>query len=149
MIHTRTALAACLLASALALGACSMTPMTPTSRAMMARLYGASEAPPTSSRGSGTADVNLNRQTNVLSWTVTYSGLTGPATGGHFHGPAVAGQNAGVVLPFTGSLASPIHGMATITPAQAADLVEGKWYVNLHTAAHPGGEIRGQVSVHP
>ena len=98
MTHARTALAGCLFASALALGACSMTPMTPASRAMMARLYGASEVPPTSSRGSGTADVNLNRQTNVLSWTVTYSGLTGPATGGHFHGPADAGQNAGVVF---------------------------------------------------
>jgi hypothetical protein len=64
---------------------------------------------------------------------------------GHFHGPAAAGANAGVALGFTGSVESPIKGSATLTPAQLADLTAGKWYVNLHTAANPGGEVRGQV----
>ncbi len=72
--------------------------------------------------------------------------MTGPVTAGHFHGPAAAGANAGVVVPFAGSLASPITGSATLTDAQIADLKAGKWYVNLHTAANPGGEIRGQVN---
>ena len=80
---------------------------------------------------------------------MTYSGLTGPVTGGHFHGPALAGQNAGVVVPFAAGLVSPITGSATLTPTQVADLSAGKWYVNLHTAANPGGEIRGQVTVRP
>ena len=71
--------------------------------------------------------------------------MTGPVTAGHFHGPAAAGANAGVVVPFAGSLASPITGSATLTDPQIADLKAGKWYVNLHTAANPGGEIRGQV----
>jgi hypothetical protein len=62
----------------------------------------------------------------------------------HFHGPAAAGANAGVVLPFANP-ASPIEGQATLTPAQAADLSAGKWYANVHTAANPGGEIRGQM----
>ena len=66
-------------------------------------------------------------------------------TAGHFHGPAPAGANAGVVLPFTGSMASPIEGSATLTQAQVDQLKAGLWYVNLHTAAHPGGELRGQV----
>src|SRR6185295_1748531 len=81
-----------------------------------------------------------------LKWTVTYSGLSGPVTAGHFHGPAPAGANAGVVVPFTGSMASPIEGTATLTDAQMADLVAGKWYANLHTAASPGGEFHGQVT---
>ena len=96
-------------------------------------------------KGTGMADVKLDTATNELTWKVTYSGLTGDATAAHFHGPAEVGQNASVVVPFKGPLASPINGKATITPGQAADLVAGKWYVNIHTAANPGGEIRGQV----
>ncbi|MEO8079450.1 MAG: CHRD domain-containing protein [Caldimonas sp.] len=113
--------------------------------AMSAQLSGASEVPPTSSTGSGKAVVNLDRGTKVLTWTVTYGGTTGPVTAGHLHGPAMPGANAGVVVPFKGSMASPITGSATLTDAQIADLEAGKWYVNLHTAAHPAGEIRGQV----
>jgi len=52
---------------------------------------------------------------------------------------------AGVEVPITGDLTSPITGSASVTDAQAADLRAGKWYVNVHTAANPGGEIRGQV----
>jgi hypothetical protein len=63
----------------------------------------------------------------------------------HFHGPAPVGVNAGVIVPVKGSVASPIRGEATLTPEQSADLLAGKWYFNVHTAANPGGEIRGQV----
>ena len=59
----------------------------------------------------------------------------------------MAGTNAGVVQGFSGSMDSPIKGSATLTAAQAADLLAGKWYVNLHTAANKGGEIRGQATV--
>lgn len=159
MIHCRTVLYSSLLVTLLGLGACStkpmmpmmpMTPSTSTSASTMTtRLSGASEVPPVASNASGTAELNLNKQTNELSWTVTYSGLSGPATGAHFHGPAMAGANAGVVVPMTGSLTSPIRGTASLTAAQAADLMAGKWYVNLHTAANPNGEIRGQFPARP
>jgi CHRD domain-containing protein len=49
------------------------------------------------------------------------------------------------VVPFTGNLASPIKGSATLTDTQIAQLEAGKWYVNIHTAANKGGEIRGQL----
>ena len=110
------------------------------------KLSAASETPPNASEAIGTVAATLNMETNELKWKVVYSGLTGPAVAGHFHGPAEAGKNAGVVLGFKGSVASPITGEATITPEQAKDVAAGKWYVNLHTKANPGGEIRAQVT---
>jgi hypothetical protein len=110
-----------------------------------ADLSGASEVPPVTSAGKGTATASLDTATKTLNWTVTYSGLSGPATAGHIHGPAAPGANAGVLVPFTGGLVSPIKGSATLTDAQISDLEAGRTYVNLHTADNKGGEIRGQL----
>ena len=107
-------------------------------------LNGASEVPPNMTAGSGTAQATLDKNTNLLKYPITYTAPTGPATAAHFHGPATAGANAGVVVPFA-SAANPIEGQITITPAQAADLLAGKWYANVHTAANAAGEIRGQM----
>lgn len=98
------------------------------------------------SAGTGMAMGSLDTVTKVFNYDATYSGLTGPATAAHFHGPAAPGANAGPVVPIANP-ASPIKGQATLTDAQVADLTAGKWYLNIHTAAHPGGEIRGQVEV--
>jgi hypothetical protein len=85
-----------------------------------------------------------------LSWTIRFSDLSGPVTAAHFHGPAMPGENAPPVVPISGrNLASPIQGSAVLTPEQAADFLAGKWYLNLHTAAHPDGELRGQIPAHP
>jgi hypothetical protein len=113
---------------------------------MKATLDGKSEVPPNTSAGKGTADLNYDAASKKLSWKVTYSGLSGPATAAHFHGPAESGKNAGVAVPISNPASSPVEGSATLTDAQAADLVAGKYYVNIHTAANPGGEIRGQVT---
>jgi hypothetical protein len=114
---------------------------------MSATLGGAKEVPPNSSTGSGVAAIKLDG--DVLSWVITYSGMSGPVTNAHFHGPAAAGANAGVIVPFAGSLGSPIAGSQKLTAAQIAGLRSGLWYVNLHSAAFPGGEIRGQVIAAP
>lgn len=114
-----------------------------------ATLDAASEVPPTASSGTGTATATLDTATRRLSWDVSYSGLTGPAMAGHIHGPANPGQNAPVVVPFTGSLASPIKGAKVLTPAQVSALEAGKYYVNIHTAKYKGGEIRGQLMPAP
>lgn len=111
-----------------------------------AKLNGASETPPNASKGAGDAVVNLDTSAKTIAWTVTYQGLSGPATMAHFHGPAAVGQAAGVTVPLGPALASPIKGKATLSDAQIADLTHGLWYVNVHTAAHPAGEIRGQLT---
>ena len=98
-----------------------------------------------SSSGKGAATASLDTNTKTLTWTVDYSGLSGPATAAHIHGPADPGANAGIVVPFSGNLASPIKGSATLTDAQIAQLEAGKWYVNIHTEANKPGEVRGQL----
>lgn len=113
---------------------------------LKATLDGKAEVPPTASSATGTADLNYDAASKKLSWTVTYSGLSGPATAAHFHGPAEPGKNAGVAVPIPNAASSPVKGEATLTDAQAADLLGGKYYINIHTAANPGGEIRGQVT---
>jgi hypothetical protein len=83
-----------------------------------------------------------------LTWRGTYSGLSGNVTAAHFHGgtpPSPPAPNSAVVVP-TPASSSPFEGSATLTDAQAADLLAGRWYHNIHTAANPGGEIRGQVT---
>jgi hypothetical protein len=113
---------------------------------MKATLDGKSEVPPNTSAATGTADIDFDAATKKLTWKLTYSGLSGPATAAHFHGPAEAGKNAGVAVAIPNAGTSPAEGSATLTDAQAADMAAGKYYVNVHTAANPGGEIRGQVT---
>jgi CHRD domain len=111
-------------------------------------LSGAQSVPPIDSAGSGSADITYDSATRVVTWTITYSGLPGPATMAHFHGPAASGKNGPVVIWLTkqGSPAeSPITGQVTLTPEQAQQFSAGEWYINVHTQSHPGGEIRGQV----
>ena len=149
MNRIRRSLSLTLLASVLALGACAAPPVASSSVAISAKLAGSSEVPANASAGTGALEASFDKQTLLLTWSVSYSGLSGPVKAGHFHGPAVAGQNAGVALGFSGSMDSPIKGSATLTAAQAADLLAGKWYVNLHTAASPAGEVRGQATPAP
>lgn len=112
---------------------------------MQATLDGAQQSPAVDVPGKGSAQLTFDTESKKLEWTVEYSDLSGAPAAGHFHGPADKGANADVAVPFEGELASPIKGSATLTDAQAADLLAGKYYINLHTAAHKGGEIRGQV----
>ena len=111
-------------------------------------LTGAQQVPPIQIPGTGTADLTYDPSTRVLTWTITYGGLSGPVTMAHVHGPAAEGKNGPVVIWISkqgSSAASPISGQATLTPEQAQQFAAGEWYINVHTKAHPAGEIRGQV----
>ena len=151
MIIFRNLLVFSAVATALALTACVSAPMPAPAPvayngiALMANLSAAKEVPPNASVGTGVLQANYDKATNTLNWTITHSGLTGPVRSAHFHGPSTAGINTGVALGINGDLDSPIKGSAVLTAAQAADMLAGKWYLNLHTAIHVAGEIRGQV----
>jgi CHRD domain len=108
-------------------------------------LKASNEVPPNNSKATGSAEASFDTATKRLSATVTFSGLSGPSIGIHLHGPGEPGKNAGIVLPFNFVL-SPAKLSATLTDSQAADLMAGRWYVNVHTELHPGGEIRGQLT---
>jgi hypothetical protein len=100
-------------------------------------------------RDKGTAELTYDPDTRIVTWTINFSDLSGPATMAHFHGPAMAGRNGPVILWLTnkGSPAeSPIQGSATLTPDQAKEFSAGQWYINVHTNKNPAGEIRGQVN---
>ena len=100
--------------------------------------------------GTGSATITFDDVTNLLSWNISWSGLSGALTVAHFHGPALPNQNAGVQVDFL-SIApgNPSIGSATITASQATDLLNELWYLNIHSSTFTGGEIRGQVTVVP
>jgi CHRD domain len=112
-------------------------------------LSGAQQAPVVQTNGSGTATLTYDPATRRLTWSVAFSGLSSDATMAHFHGPAAAGKNAGVLIWISKQgtpPATPITGETTLTPEQAQQFMAGDWYINVHTKEHPGGEIRGQVA---
>jgi hypothetical protein len=130
----------------LALASCLATasPALAETVAFKANLASSAEVPPNDSPATGAATITYDTGSKKLTWQGTYSGLSGAPTAGHFHGPAETGKNAGVAVPITAA-SSPFQGSADLTDAQAADLMAGRWYLNIHTDAHKGGEIRGQV----
>jgi hypothetical protein len=134
-------------AVALTLAAClaGIAPVNAETVALKADLKGASEVPPNDKTGSGSVTITVDTATKRLTWNGTVTGLSGNPTAAHFHAPAEPGKNAGVIVPI-GNPGPKLEGSAELTDAQMADLLAGRVYVNVHTAAHPGGELRGQVT---
>ena len=132
----------------LALGAFLAVPAWTTASAQVvnlkAELKGTNEVPPINVKGSGQVTATFDPATKKLTWKGTLTDLTAPPTMAHFHGPAEATKNAGiaVIIPNPGPT---FQGEATLTDPQIRDMMAGMWYVNIHTAAHPAGEVRGQL----
>jgi hypothetical protein len=129
--------------------ACSTTePVSPIMYTIEAAMGGGSEVPAVNTAARGELRGTLNNQTREIRYVITCRDLSGPATAAHFHGPASASENAGVQVDIgPGCTTSARNGSATLSAQQMSDLMAGRMYVNVHTARHPGGEIRGQVGV--
>ena len=122
-------------------------------------LTGAQETPATPTTALGTMDVSYSKETRILTYNVTWSGLTGPVAAMHIHGLAPRGYAAGVVqniitssggistpgaaYPATGKFSGTL--LADGVVVKELDLLNGMYYMNIHTATYPGGEIRGQI----
>jgi len=111
-------------------------------------LSGDQEVPAVDTPGNGIAFVTIDTDTMELTWDVSYQDLLGNSTAAHFHGPADFGENAGVQVGMSGDFGNTsgtLMGSTTISASQMQDLIDGLWYINIHSTLHPGGEIRGQV----
>ncbi|MCC6675595.1 MAG: CHRD domain-containing protein [Phycisphaerales bacterium] len=115
----------------------------------VALLDGGQEVPPAVTPALGVGLFNLNTTTNELSYYVLFNGLSAAQTASHIHGIALPGVAAGVRQPIP--VGSPSTGMWVYPEADEQAIIDGRMYVNIHTTAFPGGEIRGQIvtSVNP
>lgn len=111
-------------------------------------ISGLQEVPANAATGTGTGTVTYLPDTNVLSWVINWQGLTGSPTAMHFH-LAAAGANGphGIhIMSFdTATAGSSVGAVVNPSPAVVTALFNGGMYINIHTLAHPAGEIRGQV----
>lgn len=114
-----------------------------------AKLAPASEAPPSQRRAEGVADLTLDTESKVLSWKVTYSGLSGPLIGAHFKAPPEPGSAVGATMDLAPPLTNPVVSSARLNDIQIGDLRAGLWSVNLLTAKNPHGELRGDLERAP
>jgi hypothetical protein len=145
------------LAAAGAAMACSDDPTGPQSTMYVAQMSGTNEVPALTTGGTGTATFTLSGK--MLSYTVTVNGLSGNAAASHIHFGA-AGTNGGILYPFSAAgvqsgqvatgtidLTQPVsNGTTSISGDSLLSLLNGGLlYTNVHTAANPGGEVRGQI----
>lgn len=114
-------------------------------------IEGSQEVPARATSGNGSMDLVYNRELRTLSYTVRWNSLTGPVTIAHIHGTAARGTNAGILQDWSASITKAVAGTYTGTVLidgvvfNEEDLLLGRYYVNIHTTANPGGEIRGQI----
>ena len=109
-----------------------------------ASLSAANETPPTQSAGYGVMDARYMPTMQTLEWRLYFGKLSGPVTYAFLQGPDGVGNERADMVPINPPFEGNIQkGSATLTAAQAADLLAGKWSVELRTAQFPGGEIRG------
>ena len=113
---------------------------------------GANERPtPVTTSATGTISGTYDPNTNILTYTINWTGLSGAPTAAHFHGPADRNTAASVIIPISlpsgAGTSGTVTGTATLTDQQESQALSQMWYYNIHTAANPSGEIRGQLVI--
>lgn len=115
-------------------------------------MSGLEEVPPNGTPATGLVNGTLDDVSGLVTVVSgSYSGLLAPITGAHIHGLAAAGANAGVLigLTHTGGTSGSLSGSGVLSAANVAGMISGLTYVNVHSSAFPGGEIRGQIHADP
>jgi hypothetical protein len=132
---------------ALASTLAAMAAVTASSQAaivnLVASLSARQEVPTNSSTAFGCARMTVDTDANTVTYRIAFTGLSATETAAHFHGPAAVGANAPVVFGL--GTGNPKVGVWTYPESIEADILGGRFYINIHTTAFPGGEIRGQV----
>lgn len=136
-------LAMALVVSSILFASCEKEEMNANEVAFTATLSGSEEVPAFNTMASGTLNGTFNTETKILAFTVNYTGMTPVAW--HLH-KAAKGSNGPVVFDLGTSFPSPYMWQTTaLTAEQEADLMAGMYYLNIHSALSPSGEIRGQL----
>ena len=113
---------------------------------------GGQEVPAVTTTATGTLSGSYNATRNMLTYNISWTGLSGVITAAHFHGPAMSGASAGPIHDITigtNGITGSTSGTITIADSTEAHLLAGRLYFNLHTALNVNGEIRGQVAATP
>lgn len=106
--------------------------------------------PPIPDAGTGIARVTIDTDTRAMTIAGTYSAMTSEVLAAHLHGPADPDQNSPLIifpLTHTGGLAGSFSGGRTLSQTQFDAFMASRTYINVHTADHTAGEIRGQIIV--
>lgn len=113
---------------------------------------GGQETPAVTTSATGTLTGSYNARTNMLTYNITWTGLSGNVSAAHFHGPALVGVSANPIHDIsitTNGISGSASSSITLHDSTETHLLNGRLYYNLHTVLHPGGEIRGQVTASP
>ncbi len=118
-------------------------------RAFNTMLSGANEVPAVETSASGEAIVTINAAADMIYYRVMVSNIMS-ITAAHIHNAPAGSNGPAAVVLFDGSgtfdAANPASGSAAITTAQLLEMLSGNYYINVHTAAHGSGELRGQLA---
>jgi len=132
------------------LSACKKDNETVPTMQVSGTLSASNEVPAVTSSATGTVTGMYTPSTKVLNYTITYTGLTGPATAGHLHYGDAKHTTAAPTVPFTGvpaTASGSFSGTVTLNAMQADSLTAGRIYANIHTTANSGGELRANLAL--